>query len=100
VELKALHRLGWTVSALARHYGLSRITVRKELASPGPRGYTRAKPTERNDAQLIHIERRLSVCPGIRGTDLHAELRYEYGYDGSYPCGVSKVRSRRFITAR
>ena len=48
VELKALHRLGWTVSALARHYGLSRITVRQELASPGPRGYTRAKPTELN----------------------------------------------------
>jgi hypothetical protein len=34
---------------------------------------------------LVHIERRLTVCPGIRGTDLHAELRYEYGYGGSYP---------------
>ena len=95
VELKALHRLGWTVSALARHYGLSRITVRKELASPGPRGYSRAKPTELNDAQLIHIERRLSVCPGIRGTDLHAELRYEYGYDGSYPAFQRHLRLLR-----
>ena len=86
VELKALHHLGWSISALARHYGLSRLTVRRELASPGPRSYSeRAKPTELNEAQLIHIERRLSVCPGIRGTDLHAELRHEYGYDGSYP---------------
>jgi hypothetical protein len=73
MELKALSRLGWSVTALAREYGLSRTTVYKELASPGPRSYGRAKPTELNEAQRIHIERRLSVCPGIRGTDLHAE---------------------------
>ena len=32
----------------------------------------------------MHIERRLVVCPRIRGTDLHAELRGDYGYQGSY----------------
>ena len=49
MELKALSRLGWSVTALAREYGLSRTTVYKELASSGPRSYGRAKPTELND---------------------------------------------------
>ena len=48
-----------------------------------------------NEAQLVHIERRLSVCPGIRGTDLHGELRYEYGYEGSYPAFQRHLRLLR-----
>src|SRR4030081_1129456 len=95
MELKALSRLGWSVTALAREYGLSRTTVYKELASSGSRSYDRAKPTELNEAQRIHIERRLSVCPGIRATDLHAELRYEYSYGGSYPASQRHLRLRR-----
>jgi lambda repressor-like predicted transcriptional regulator len=39
VELKALRHHGWSLSALAREYGLSRDTVRRELASQHPRGY-------------------------------------------------------------
>jgi transposase len=95
MELKALSRLGWSVTALAREYGLSRTTVYKELASSDSRSYDRAKPTELNEAQRIHIERRLSVCPGIRGTDLHAELRYEYSYAGSYPAFQRHLRLLR-----
>src|SRR4030088_1682897 len=95
MELKALSRLGWSVTALAREYGLSRTTGYKELASSRPRSYRRAKPTELNDTQRIHIERRLSVCPGIRGTDLHAELRYEYSYAGSYPAFQRHLRLLR-----
>lgn len=95
MELKALSRLGWSVTALAREYGLSRTTVYKELASSAPRSYSRAKPTELNEAQLVHVQRRLSVCPGIRGTDLHAELRYEYGYEGSYPAFERHLRLLR-----
>jgi transcriptional regulator of acetoin/glycerol metabolism len=55
MELKALSRLGWSVTALAREYGLSRTTVYKELASAGPRSYGRAKPTELIDVQRIHV---------------------------------------------
>jgi len=95
MELKALSRLGWSVTALAREYGLSRTTVYKELASSAPRSYIRAKPTELKEAQLVHVQRRLSVCPGIRGTDLHAELRYEYGYEGSYPAFERHLRLLR-----
>jgi transposase len=101
VELKALHRLGWSVSELAREFGLSRTTVYKELASPGPRRY---RPRERraalNDAQLVHVERRLAVCPSIRGTDLYVELRAEYGYAGSYPAFQRQLRLLRPAVVR
>jgi len=93
VEVKALHRLGWTVSAIAREFDLSRTTVYKELASPAPRTYgPRAKVLLLNEAQLAFVQRRLAACAEIRGTDLHAELRHQYGYDGSYPEAQSSSR--------
>jgi DNA replication protein DnaC len=69
---------------MAREFGLSRTTIYKELASDGTRRYgPRPRPMTLNEAQAVHVERRLVVCPGIRGTDLHAELRSAYGYEGS-----------------
>jgi len=54
VELKALRHHGWSVSDLAREYGLSRDTVRRELASEHRRGYPeRAKPTALSEPQLV-----------------------------------------------
>lgn len=86
MELKALYQHGWSISALAREFGLNRRTVKRELESDSPRHYSqRANPTQLSAAQLAHVERRLAVCPTIRGTDLHAELKRSYGYDGSYP---------------
>ena len=96
MELKALRRHGWSVSALAREFGLSRATVRKELAAEAARRYpSRAKPTALSEAQVAHIERRLEVCPGIRGTLLHAELAEDYGYRGSYPAFIRHLRRLR-----
>ena len=101
MELKALRRLGWRISDLAREFGLSRTTVYKELASPGPRLYgPRGRPAALNEAQLVHVERRLVVCPGIRGTDLHAELHADYGYAGSYPAFQRQLRLLRPAVVR
>jgi transposase len=96
MELKVLHQHGWSISALAREFGLSRNTVRRELAADGPRCYPeRAKPTELTEAQFAHIQRRLTVCPTIRGSDLWAELRADYGYQGSYPAFTRHLRTLR-----
>ncbi|MGH7861918.1 MAG: IS21 family transposase [Candidatus Dormibacteraceae bacterium] len=96
MELKALHRHGWAVTDLAREFGLSRTTVYRELASQGPRGYAeREQPTMLTEPQQIHVERRLAVCASIRGTDLHAELRRDYGYEGSYPAFQRRLRVLR-----
>ena len=91
VELKALRQHGWTITQIAKEYGLSRDTVRRELVSDASRTYPeRAKPTALSEPQLVHVE--LVVCPNIRGTDLHAELRHEYGYVGSYPAFERHLR--------
>ncbi len=96
MDLQVLHRHGWSISALAREYGLNWRTVKRELVGPAPRHYPeRAKPTALTEPQLRHVERRLLVCPGIRGTDLHGELRRDYGYAGSYVVFARHLRSLR-----
>jgi len=96
MELKVLHQHGWSMSALAREFGLSRNTVKRELESPAPRRYPeRDKPTALTAAQLAHVERRLAVCPTIRGTDLHRELCGDYEYAGSYPAFQRHLRQIR-----
>jgi transposase len=101
MSLKVLRSHGWSLAALAKEFGLNWRTVKRELASEGPRRYgPRPQPTTLNEAQLVHIERRLAVCPGIRGTDLHAELRCEYGYGGSYPVFQRQLRRLRPAVVR
>jgi len=96
MELHVLHKHGWSISALAREFGLNWRTVKRELASPGPRRYAeRAKPTTLSEAQLRHVERRLLVCPSLRGTDLYGELCREYEYSGSYPAFARHLRALR-----
>jgi len=96
MELRVLHQHGWSISALAREFGLSRNTVKREVESLEPRRYPmRAKPTALTEAQQAHIGRRLAVCPTIRGTDLHAELVGQYEYAGSYPAFARHLRSLR-----
>lgn len=96
MELHVLHQHGWSISALAREFGLNWRTVKREVTSPTPRHYRqRAHPTALTEPQLRHVERRLAGCPTIRGTDLHAELRRDYGYTGSYPAFGRHLRHLR-----
>jgi len=96
MEIKALRHHGWSVADIAREYDLAPNTVRAELSSKLPRHYQqRAEPTELTESQLVHVQRRLVVCPNLRGTDLHAELRSQYGYDGSYPAFQRRLRLLR-----
>jgi transposase len=96
MELHALHKHGWTISALAREFGLNWRTVKRELESGAPRRYPeRAKPTALTEAQQARVERRLAVCPTLRGTDLYGELTREYEYVGSYPAFARQPRTLR-----
>ncbi|HLH71712.1 MAG TPA: IS21 family transposase [Chloroflexota bacterium] len=96
MELKALHAHGWSISALAREFGLSRNTVRREIASSEPRRYpSRVKPTALNEAQQAHVVRRLTSCVDLRGTILYHELCQDYGYLGSYPAFIRHLRPLR-----
>lgn len=84
MDLCALHRHGWSISALARRFQINRRTVAREVAPDGPRAYpSRAPKHPLTPAQLGHIERRLLVCPMLRATDLHRELQRVVGYQGN-----------------
>jgi transposase len=96
MDLRALHRHGWSISALARRFKINRRTVAREVAADGPRSYPSRPPKHSlTPAQLGHIERRLLVCPVLRATDLHRELRRDFGYDGSYPTFGRQLRQLR-----
>ena len=96
MDLRALHRHGWSISALARRFGINRRTLAREVAADGPRAYpSRAPKHPLTPAQLAHIERRLLVCSVLRATDLHRELQRDFGYSGSYPTFGRQLRELR-----
>jgi transposase len=96
MSLRVLRSHGWSLTALAREFGLNWRTVKREVESEARRRYRgRAQPTRLTEAQLVHVERRLEVCPGIRGTIVHGELVAEYGYRGSYPAFARHLRQLR-----
>jgi hypothetical protein len=47
------------------------------------------------EAQPAHIQRRLIVCPTIRGSDLWLEKGADYGYTGRCPAFTSHLRTLR-----
>lgn len=101
MSMKVLQQHGWSIAAMAREFGLNWRTVKRALEHQAPPTYgPRQRPFALNELQLVHVERRLGVCPSIRGTDLHAELRHDYGYDGSYPTFQRQLRLLRPAVVR
>jgi len=94
--LRVLRSPGGSLTALAREFHLNWWPVKREVEAEEARRYSeRAKPTALSEAQLAQVERRLLVCPGIRGTVLHLELCRGYGYLGSYPALARHLRGLR-----
>lgn len=55
MDLRALRRHGWSISALAREFHLNRRTVTRELEAVEPRRYSRRLPQHPlTPAQLAH----------------------------------------------
>jgi transposase len=95
MEWKVLHAHGWSVSRLAREFGLSRTTIRRELTVRHRAAILRAARPRRSPTQQAHVERRLAMCPTLRGTVLYHELGREFGYLGSYPAFIRHLRTLR-----
>ena len=89
VEIVALHRRGWSISAIARHTGRDRKTVRAWLAGERDREARRApSPLEPFRA---YIERRLADDPHLDATVLLRELG-PLGFERSYPTLTRELR--------
>ena len=93
VEAAALRNQGWTISAIARHLGRDRKTIRDYLEGrrvPGERASSRTDPFE-EFAEYAKI--RLCDDPHLWATALFDEV-VALGYSGSYPSFTRALRAR------
>lgn len=92
IDAHALHKRGWTISAIARHLGRDRKTIRAYLAGrePGARASTAPDPFERFEA---YCAQRLRDDPHLWAMTLFDEL-LGLGYDRSYPTLTRQLRAR------
>lgn len=88
VEIVALHRRGWSVSAIARHTGRDRKTVRAWLVDERRR---RPRAASVLEPYRSYIERRLGDDPHLDATVLLRELR-PLGFGRSYPTLTRELR--------
>jgi transposase len=90
VEITALAGRGWSVSAIARHTGRDRKTVRKYLAGDGPGQHRQPAPSCLEPFRS-YIEARFVDDPHLPAVTLADELA-EAGFDRSYPTLVRELR--------
>ncbi|HZD24423.1 MAG TPA: IS21 family transposase [Acidimicrobiia bacterium] len=93
VEIHALRKQGWSISAIARHTGRDRKTVRAYLAGwreAGVRAPVEGDPFDRVEP---YVRQRLADDRHVWATALFDEVA-ALGYDQSYPTFTRKLRER------
>ena len=93
VEVHALRQRGWSISAIARHLGRDRKTVRAYLSGervPGERTPGEVDPFDQYEP---YVRQRLSYDPHVWASALFDEVA-ALGYSQSYPTLVRKIRER------
>lgn len=93
VEITALKSRGWTISAIARHVGRDRKTVRAYLSGerePGVRVKDEPDPFDRFEP---YVRQRLTDDQHVWATTLFDEL-FALGFDRSYQTFTRKLRER------
>src|SRR5450759_5499156 len=85
IDVHALRRQGWTISAIGRHLGRDRKTIRAYLA--GREAGVRAPRSLLDLFEVFapYCAQRLGDDPHLWASTLFDEL-VELGYERSYPC--------------
>jgi transposase len=92
IDIHALHRQGWTISAIARHLGRDRKTIRAYLAGREA-GVRRRGGDDPFEAFAAYCGQRLNDDPHLWASTLFDEL-LELGYEQSYPTMTRQIRAR------
>ena len=90
VEIHALAKRGWSISAIARHLGRDRKTVRAHLREERHVGQRRRGGPDRFARFEPYVRQRLADDPHVWGTALYDEAR-QPGYAQSYPTFVRQL---------
>jgi len=93
VEAHALRERGWSVSAIARHLGRDRKTVRAYLSGKREPGRRRPAAPDRFERYEAYCRIRFGDDPHLWATTLFDEVA-GLGYDGSYPSFTRALRGR------
>ena len=94
VEVHALRRRGWSISAIARHLGRERKTVRAHLSGERIPGQRRSAEPDPFEVVEAYVRRRLAEDPHLWATALFEEAT-KLGYTQSYVTFARKIRSHR-----
>lgn len=93
VEAHALRRRGWSISAIARHLGHDRKTIRAYLRGYREPGRRASRGPEVVGPFVEYCRIRLADDPHLWASALLDELR-ELGYAGSYPSLTAAIRGQ------
>jgi transposase len=94
MEISSLRKRGWSISAIARHVGRDRKTVRAYLSGerePGVRAPAEVDPFDRFEP---YVRQRLADDPHVRATVLFVEVA-GLGYGRAYPTFTRQLRDRQ-----
>lgn len=94
VEAHALRRLGWTISAIARHLNRDRKTIRGYLRGDRTPGVRVRRAPDPLEVYADYCRLRLADDPHLWATTLFDEVQ-ALGYPGSYPTFTRGLRARK-----
>ena len=94
VEVHALHKRGWTISAIARHTGRDRKTVRAYLNGTRTPGVRKRPAVDAFEVFLAYATARLLDDPHLWVRTLCDELE-DLGYAMSYQTLTRQIRDRK-----
>ncbi len=94
VEASALYRRGWSISAIARHLGRDRKTIRAYLQGERAPGVRRRAVADHFAPFEPYVRERLVEDPHVWGSTLYDEA-LALGYPRSYVTLVREIRRRR-----
>lgn len=93
VEASALRKRGWTISAIARHLGSTRNTVKAYLRGERVPGHRESAEPDTFAPFVEYVGIRLRDDPHVWGSALYDEVR-KLGYEQSYVTFARQVRLR------
>jgi transposase len=93
VGASALHLRGWSISAIARHLGRDRKTIRAYLSGERTPGVRRRGVADRFAVFEPYVRERLREDPHVWGSTLYDEA-VALGYPRSYVTFVREIRRR------
>jgi transposase len=93
LEAEALFKRGWTISAIARHLGRDRKTVRAYLSGERTPGERRRSTPDPFEPFATYVAQRLADDRHVWATTLFDEV-VELGYPGSYASFTRALRNR------